>query len=78
MATYQCKRCGKVSGDKSGVCDPTSDLTSFYVCGDCNKQDSNSAFVCKPKEVTPAFYCKTCGSAGVDENKLCEPERLSV
>jgi DNA-directed RNA polymerase subunit RPC12/RpoP len=80
MNTYQCKRCGKVSSDKSQVCDTgeSPGITSLYVCEDCNKQSMSAEAVCRPKEVTPSFYCKTCGSAASEKKSLCKPKALQV
>lgn len=76
MTTYQCTKCGKVSSDKSKVCESTKKVTSFFVCDSCNKHTISAESVCKPVEVSPSFFCGKCGTSGSDKKKLCEPLKV--
>lgn len=76
MGTFQCKTCGKISKDKSKLCDSSSTVSALYVCGDCNKQSGSAEDICKPKEVTPSFYCKKCGSSSTEKKGLCKPMQV--
>lgn len=78
MAAYQCKKCGKVSGRKSGICDAASEVGAFYVCDDCSKHSVTSESLCKPLKMHPKYYCKKCGTSDVKQDSLCNPKKISV
>lgn len=78
MSSYQCKKCGKISSDKSQICDSGSEITSLYVCSDCDKQSVSAESICRPQEVTPSYYCKKCGSSAAEKTNLCKPETILV
>lgn len=76
MTTYQCNACGKISTDKSQICDSKEEITSFWICDSCNKHSTDKDTLCNPAEVAPAFYCGKCGTSHIEQTKLCEPVRL--
>lgn len=76
MTTYQCTKCGKISSNKSQICDSKKEITSFFVCESCNKHSSTAEAICNPTEVAPSYYCTKCGTSGVDEKSFCAPMKL--
>lgn len=73
MRTYQCTNCGKISSDKSNICNSTQKISSFYVCESCNRHGVNEESMCRPVKIDPSFYCGKCGTSAHDESELCEP-----
>ena len=78
MSTHQCTKCGKISSNKKELCATSKEITSLYVCKDCNKQSVSAEGICRPKEVAPSYYCKTCGSSAGDESSLCKPKPIQL
>jgi DNA-directed RNA polymerase subunit RPC12/RpoP len=79
MSNYQCQKCGKISSDKSKVCDPVDNsFSTLYVCESCNKQSVRAEEVCKPQEVTPSYFCGKCGTSGSKKSGLCDPHAIQV
>lgn len=76
MSAYQCKKCGKVSNSRSGVCEATSEVGSYYVCDDCSKHSVTPDSLCKPLEMHPKYFCKKCGTSGVKPDALCSPKKI--
>lgn len=76
MTTFQCTTCGKISSDKSEICDSSKEISSLYVCESCNKHSASQESICNPVKVEPSFYCGKCGTSAHEKGKLCEP--LSV
>ncbi len=78
MGAYQCKKCGMVSGSKSGVCDANSKVGPYFICDECSKHSVTSEDLCKPLKMHPKYYCNKCGTTGVKQNSLCKPKRIFV
>jgi predicted RNA-binding Zn-ribbon protein involved in translation (DUF1610 family) len=76
MSAHQCNKCGKVSRSKANICDPTSEVASFYVCDDCSKHSIEPEALCKPLEMHPKYFCKSCGTPGVKPDSLCKPKKI--
>jgi predicted RNA-binding Zn-ribbon protein involved in translation (DUF1610 family) len=78
MTSYQCNKCGKVSGNKSDICEASPEVGSFYVCDDCRKHSVTAKSLCKPLEMHPKYFCKKCGTPGVEPDSLCTPKKIHV
>ncbi len=73
MTTYQCNNCGKISSNKSDICENSKEVSSLFICDSCSKHSVSAESICNPVEVKPTHYCGKCGTSAVEESKLCDP-----
>lgn len=76
MEKFQCKTCGKISTNKTEICQAQPGTGNIYVCHDCGSKSSQAETICNPVKMKPAYFCGSCGNAAVKKRALCDPVRL--
>lgn len=73
--TYTCTTCGKVTKDRSHLCNPAP-AKDVYMCAYCGATAGDPAHVCSPLLANLKFFCKTCGRVTPYRGAVCQPKEI--
>ena len=69
---YICKTCGKIAEEKH-LCNPAKGQTTCRFCGQTVEV---ARHMCRKKLEQTQYFCSLCGRLSVNEQYLCNPEKI--